>query len=78
MFGSIMCVTWEITAMGERCGKDRGVGVAGKHCVHPWGHRSCPHELGPQPAKSCLGKSDGRGGGLEKHEFYTTTLYLPV
>lgn len=71
-----MCVTQEMTAMGHRCGKEREVGVGGKRCVCHWGHRSCPHKLGPQPSKPSPGESDGRGGGLEKHEFCATVVHL--
>lgn len=72
-----MCVTQEMTAMGHRCGKEREFGVDGKHCVCHWGHRSRPHKLGPQPPKPSPGKSDGRRGGLEKHEFCTTAVHSP-
>lgn len=72
-----MCVTQEKTAVGDRCGKEREVGGDGKQCVHHWGPRSCPHELGPQPSKPSPGKSDGRRGGLEKHEFCTRAVHFP-
>lgn len=43
----------------------------------PWGRSSCRHKLGLQPWNSYQGKSDGRRGGLKKHECYATAVYLP-
>lgn len=61
--------------MGHRHGKERGVGVEGKHCVRPWGQRSCPHKLELQPSRKRGMEEDE---GLKSNSLQQLYTYILV